>query len=103
MVQSKQPIDFKERRQSQSPLGNEIGELIQGIKKYQKAKFKFWEEVVGEKIANVAVPVKNKKGVLFVKVADSVWRFELTRRKEEIITKINEHSNKNTLKDIVFI
>lgn len=103
MAQSKQPIDFKERKQHQSVLGSEIDELMRGMKKYQKEKFKFWEEVVGEKIANVAVPVKNKKGVLFVKVEDSVWRFELTRRKEEIISKINEHSNKNTLKDIVFI
>ena len=103
MGQSKQTIDFKEHTQHQSKLGYEIDELIKGIKKFQKAKFKFWEEVVGEKIAGVAVPVKNKKGVLFVKVEDAVWRFELTRRKEEIITKVNEHSNKNTLKDIVFI
>jgi predicted nucleic acid-binding Zn ribbon protein len=103
MVQSKQPIDFRERSQHQSVLGIEIDELVKGIKKYQKAKFKFWEEVVGEKIAGVAVPVKNKKGVLFVKVEDSVWRFELTRRKEEILVKVNEHSNKNSIKDIVFI
>lgn len=103
MAQSKQPIDFKLRTQHQSKLGDEVGDLISGIKKYQKARFKFWEAVVGDKIANVAVPVKNKKGVLFVKVEDSVWRFELTRRKDEIISKINEHSNKNTLKDIVFI
>jgi predicted nucleic acid-binding Zn ribbon protein len=59
--------------------------------------------VVGAKIAKVAVPVKNKKGVLFVKVEDSIWRFELTRSKEEIIKKVNEHLNKNVLKDIVFI
>jgi predicted nucleic acid-binding Zn ribbon protein len=103
MAQRKQPIDFKIRTKHQSLLRNEINELIKGVKKYQKEKFIYWEEVVGEKISNVAVPVKNKKGVLFVKVQDSVWRFELTRRKDEIISKINKHSKKNLIKDIVFI
>jgi predicted nucleic acid-binding Zn ribbon protein len=103
MAQYRHPIDFKVRTKRQSLLKNEINELIKGVKKYQKEKFIFWEEVVGEKISNVAVPVKNKKGVLFVKVEDSVWRFELTRRKDELISKINEHSKKNLIKDIVFI
>ena len=58
---------------------------------------------MGEKISNVAVPVSNKKGVLFVKVRDSIWRFELTRRKDEIILKINKHLKKNSIRDIVFI
>ena len=58
---------------------------------------------MGEKIAAVAVPVKNKKGVLLVKVQDAVWKFELTRRKEEIHKMINEHLKKNLIKDIVFI
>jgi predicted nucleic acid-binding Zn ribbon protein len=103
MAQYKKPIDFKKRSQRRSTLKDEVNELLKGVKKYQKAKYAYWEEVVGEKIGKVAVPVKNKKGVLFVKVEDSVWRFELTRRKEELITKINGHSNKNAIKDIVFI
>jgi len=84
-------------------LKNELNGLIKGIKKYQKDRFAYWEQTVGEKIAKVAVPVKNKKGVLFVKVEDAVWRFELTRRKDEILNKINEHSKKSLIKDIVFI
>jgi hypothetical protein len=58
---------------------------------------------VGEKRARVAIPIKNKKGVLFVKVEDAVWRFELTKRKDELIDKVNLHLKKNTIKDIVFI
>jgi predicted nucleic acid-binding Zn ribbon protein len=103
MAQYKNPIDFKKRSQHRSTLKDEVNGLLKGVKKYQKARYAYWEEVVGEKIGKVAVPVKNKKGVLFVKVEDSVWRFELTRRKEELITKINEFSNKSKIKDIVFI
>jgi len=103
MAQSKQTIDFRTRSKHVASLKSELTGLLKGIKKYQKERFAFWEEVVGEKIAEVAVPVKNKKGVLFVKVEDSVWRFELTRRKDEILNKINEHSNKTSIKDIVFI
>ena len=103
MAQYKNPIDFREHSQRRSTIKDEVNELLKGVKKYQKARYAYWEAVVGEKIGKVAVPVKNKKGVLFVKVEDSVWRFELTRRKEELIAKINEYSNKNKIKDIVFI
>jgi predicted nucleic acid-binding Zn ribbon protein len=103
MAQSRQPIDFKTRTKRVASLKNELNGLIKGIKKYQKDRFAYWEQTVGEKIAKVAVPVKNKKGVLFVKVEDAVWRFELTRRKDEILNKINEHSKKSLIKDIVFI
>jgi predicted nucleic acid-binding Zn ribbon protein len=103
MERRKKYIDTEERTQKPAPLGKELDTLIKGIKKYQRQKYAFWESVVGEKIAKVAVPVKNKQGILFVKVQDAVWRFELTRRKDEIIEKVNLHLKKNTIKDIVFI
>jgi predicted nucleic acid-binding Zn ribbon protein len=103
MEQQKPSFNFRNHSRRQSTLKSEVNELVRGIKNIQKQQFSFWEEVVGAKIAKVAVPVKNKKGVLFVKVEDSIWRFELTRSKEEIIKKVNEHLNKNVLKDIVFI
>lgn len=103
MEQQPSPINFKKHSHNQTSLKTEIGRLIRGVKDLQKARFPFWEDVVGEKIASVAVPVKNKKGVLLVKVSDSIWRFELTRRKAEIISKVNEHLKKNSIKDIVFI
>ncbi len=103
MEQSKESIDLKHRKQNQSVLSSEVSQLLKGLKKVRKSKFIFWEEVVGEKIAKVAVPVKNKNGVLFVKVDDAVWRFELSRRKEELLDKIFKYYKKNVIKEIVFI
>lgn len=103
MERKKQPVDLTVRTKSIAPLKKELDGLLKGIKRYQKQRYAFWESVVGEKIARVAVPVKNKKGVLFVKVEDAVWRFELTKRKDELIGKVNLHLKKNTIKDIVFI
>lgn len=103
MALPKENPDFKKHAQNQSLLSNEIDKLIKGIKRIRKSRFLFWEEVVGMKISKVAVPVMNKNGVLFVKVEDSIWRFELSRRKEELLPKINEHLKKNRIKEIVFI
>lgn len=103
MELQKPSINFKAHSRAQTTLKAEINGLVKGIRSFQKQQFSFWEEVVGARIAKVAVPVRNKKGILFVKVEDAVWRFELTRSKEEIVKKINEHLNKNTIKDIVFI
>jgi len=103
MERRKLSIKFKDHSHKQSRLSSEVNELIRGLRDYRKERFAFWENVVGEKISKVAIPVKDKKGVLFVKVEDSIWRFELSRRKEELINKLNEHLKKNTIKDIVFI
>ena len=103
MGQSRESLDFKKRKQNQSILSSEVSHLLKGLKKVRKSKFIFWEEVVGEKIAKVAVPVKNKNGVLFVKVDDAVWRFELSRRKEELLDNIFKYYKKNVIKEIVFI
>ena len=103
MEQHHSSISFKKHDNKQSSLQDEIQALLKNVKTYQKERFSFWEEVVGEKIAAVAVPVKNKKGVLLVKVQDAVWKFELTRRKEEIHKMINDHLKKNLIKDIVFL
>ncbi len=87
MERQKSSLDFKAHSQRQALLKNEINNLLKGVKDLRKERFAFWEEVVGAKISKVAEPVKNKKGVLFVKVQDAVWRFELTRNKDEIIKK----------------
>jgi len=102
MAQHKQ-IDIKKHYQKQSSLSTEVNNFIKGLKKVRKSKFLFWDKVVGERIAKVAVPVKNKNGVLFIKVEDSIWRFELSRRKHELIPKINEYCQKNLIREIVFI
>jgi len=93
----------KNRVSSQSPLKKEIEFVLKGINEKRKKEFSFWEQLMGEKIAKVATPVKNKNGILFIKVQDATWRFELARRKQEIIDLINRHVEKNFIKDIVFI
>ena len=103
MGQQKLYNDFKYHSQRQSGLNTEISDLLNGLKSQKNERFAFWEAVMGKKISKVAVPVKNKKGVLFVKVQDSIWRFELARNKDEIIIKLNEHLKKNSVKDLVFI
>jgi predicted nucleic acid-binding Zn ribbon protein len=103
MGQQKLYNDFKYHSQRQSVLNSEISALLNGLKTKKNERFAFWEAVLGKKISEVAVPVKNKRGILFVKVQDSIWRFELARNKDEIIKKLNEHLKKNSVKDLVFI
>ena len=102
MEQSRLP-DFKKHTQKQSALSHEVSRLLKNFKSVRKSKFTFWYEVVGEKISEIAVPVKNKNGVLFIKVDDPIWRFELSRRKDELIPEINERLKKSVIKEIVFI
>lgn len=103
MEQHKRSINYKVHSRKQNQLGSQISDLIKDLKIIQKDKFNYWEEVVGPKIAKIALPVKTKNGVMFVKVQDAVWRFELTRNKKELIDKINLHLKLNSIKDIVFI
>ena len=59
-----------------------------------------WEEIVGEKVAAVTVPEKVSHGTLIVKVTSSVWKYELTMRKQEILKKIHQVTHSNDVKDI---
>ncbi len=69
--------------------------------------FNVWKECVGDTIAKFAKPMGIKNNKLLVSVENSVWRFELSNRKEEILKKINLHlqtlKNKILIKDIVFV
>jgi hypothetical protein len=65
-----------------------------------------WEECVGSVIAKNSIPVELRKNKLMVSVENAVWRYELSTKKEEILTRLNEILNKNSkvkIKDIVFI
>jgi len=96
-------IDYKTRTKKASALSDEISGLIGVVKKEEKKRFGFWYKAVGEKISKAAVPVMNRKGVLLVKVQDSVWRFELARRKDELIETVNKYLKEDKkIKDIVF-
>ena len=61
-----------------------------------------WQDIVGEKVASVTTPEKLDKGVLSVKVANPVWKYELTMRKAEIIAKIAKEHGPYEVRDIVW-
>ncbi|MBZ0202046.1 MAG: DUF721 domain-containing protein [Ignavibacteria bacterium] len=96
-------INYKVHKKKPSALNEEIGQLLGKLKEIKKDKYSFWHNAVGETISKIAVPTYKKKDILFVKVHDSVWRFELTRRKCELLENINNNLNtENKLKDIIF-
>jgi len=62
----------------------------------------YWENVVGERIAQMTTATRILQGVLFVHVKSSTWRNELTLRKKEIIDKLNSIIGIEAVKDIKF-
>ena len=95
------PINYREHSNKAYSLSKEISFLVKTLKKERQRRFAYWEKAVGEKISEIAVPYRIKNEILMVRVSDSVWRFELTKRKDELLEKINEIS-KIKIKDIIF-
>jgi predicted nucleic acid-binding Zn ribbon protein len=95
------PINYNKHSHRQKDLNKEISDLIKSLKREKKKRFGFWEKAVGEKISEIAVPYRLKNDILLIKVTDSVWRFELTKRKEELLQSVNSNTE-NKIKDIIF-
>lgn len=55
-----------------------------------------WKEAVGESISKFSKPVVIKRGKLYVSVENSVWRYELSMKKQEIVKVFNENIEKLT-------
>ncbi|MCF7832641.1 MAG: DUF721 domain-containing protein [Candidatus Marinimicrobia bacterium] len=64
--------------------------------------FRNWNTVVGEVIAQVSVPVKVIKGVLYVSVKSSTWRQELSMQKPQILKKFETRFGQGVITDIRF-
>ncbi len=64
--------------------------------------WRVWDGVVGEKIAGHARPSTINKGVLLVKVTDSVWLQELEFMAEEIRARLNEKLKREAVRKIQF-
>lgn len=88
------------------PVGDLIFKFLQSIGIREKIEenlaLVYWDSVVGKKIAENAEPYKIAKGIIFVKVEDTVWRNELQYFKNEIIEKLNHKLGKKTVTDIKF-
>ncbi len=59
-----------------------------------------WEEIVGDRVASVAIPERIKDHCLIVRVQSSVWKYELTMRTSEILEKIHTFTGSQELKEI---
>jgi predicted nucleic acid-binding Zn ribbon protein len=94
------------RKENIQTLGDALKQLVQslGIEKQveQYKIFDVWNDVVGQQVAKVAQPERLQNGVLIVNVNNAPWRNELTFRKREILEKIHERTNSNSITDIKF-
>lgn len=90
--------DFKKRANKPVLLKEEIevflNELGLDTGLYSLQLSAVWKESVGESIAKLSKPVVIKRGKLYVKVENSVWRYELSIKKKEIIKCFNEKIEK---------
>ena len=68
----------------------------------QSKVLEMWDEIVGEKLAARTTPEKIEHGTLIIRVESPTWRNEIQYYKEQIKRDINEHFNKQIVKQIVF-
>ncbi len=61
-----------------------------------------WAEAVGEGVAERTQPMRIEKGVLFLKVTNSVWMQQLQFMKELIIKKLHEITGMDLVRDLRF-
>jgi predicted nucleic acid-binding Zn ribbon protein len=87
-------------------LGDALDELVEslGIRKKLREQeiYSLWDEAVGERIAQVAKPLRMVRGTLFVSVKTGAWRNELSMRKQEIVGRLNRVLAEEIVRDIKF-
>ncbi len=88
------------------PLNQLIAQFLKSLgfegKVEENYAIVYWDSVVGKEISEHTVPFKVAKGILFVRVEDNVWRYELQFLKNEIIEKLNRKIGKKIVNDIKF-
>jgi hypothetical protein len=103
-------LETKPRRQNPPTGFTHIKEVIDGILGTSALPidfdgvriWKLWDGVVGKSIAKHARPSSIKKGVLMVKVTDSVWVQELEFKAETIRESLNRKLQREAVKKIRF-
>lgn len=85
-------------------LGNAITQALSHFGLENKARdyevITRWPEIVGEKIAECTHAEKLERGVLTVRVTNTVWRYELTLRSKEVLKKIAAECGDDLVKEI---
>ena len=104
-------IDTKTRLNRTICLKDELDDFMKYIgldaRMHELKILRVWKECVGETIAKYSTPIEIRKNKLLISVENSVWRYELSSRKTEIIQKLNENLKSpkggKIIKEIVFI
>ncbi len=100
-------IDTKTRFNKTVSLKSELDVFMDYIgldAKMQELKIlDVWSDCVGKTIAQYSTPVELRKNKLMVRVENAAWRFELSMKKEEIISRLNDNFRKKLIKEIIFI
>lgn len=100
-------IDTKTRFNKTVSLKSELDVFMDYIgldAKMQELKIlDVWSDCVGKTIAQYSTPVELRKNKLMVRVENAAWRFELSMKKEEIISRLNSNFRKKLIKEIIFI
>lgn len=104
-------IDTRKRTNRIVCLKNEIEGFVKYLgldERMQELRIlEVWKECVGETIAKFSKPIELRKNRLYVRVEDAGWRFELSIKRVEIISKLNailnKEDKKKSIKEIVFI
>ena len=86
-----------------------IGDIIRKLMKNPKLAGKLdeldalqaWEEIIGKQICKYVADQKIYKGTLYVKLKSAVVRNELSYKKSELISQINNRLGKKLLTNIV--
>lgn len=86
-----------------------IGDIIRKLMKNPKLAGKLdeldalqaWEEIIGKQICKYIADQKIYKGTLYVKLKSAVVRNELSYKKSELISQINNRLGKKLLTNIV--
>lgn len=86
-----------------------VGDIIRKLMKNPKLAEKLdmlnaldaWEEIIGAPISKYITDQKIFKGILYVKLKSAVVRNELSYKKSDFITQINQKVGKKLITDIV--
>ena len=62
-----------------------------------------WNDIVGERIASISNCLGVENNILYVTVHSSSWRQEISFLKKDILFRIRNFSQCNTITDIVFL
>ncbi|MDA0681950.1 MAG: DUF721 domain-containing protein [Bacteroidetes bacterium] len=86
-----------------------VGDIIRKLMKNPKLAEKLdmlnaldaWEEIIGAPISKYITDQKIYKGILYVKLKSAVVRNELSYKKSDFISQINQKVGKKLITDIV--